>query len=208
MWMEEGCNYKKLNGGEPGHGWRWDAHSETWMGLRWDLAGIEMQNDGVEGRLGWIWNANHGTWMEVRRDLGGVQALISKRGLVWDRTWMEELWCKYYHGGEARILGPWWNLGTWMEVRRYMDVGETRILGPGCRWERTWKHLTSTCWDLYGFEVTWKQPRCSFRDLDGVETSLGKGEIQVSGSGWRWDGTWMEVRRKYQHLDGGEMLPE
>ena len=46
-------------------------------------------------------------WMEVRHDLDG---------------------------GEARILGPWWNLGTWMEVRRYMDdVGETRILGLGCR---------------------------------------------------------------------------
>ena len=44
-------------------------------------------------------------WMEVRHDLAG---------------------------GEARILGPWWNLGTWMEVRRYMDLGET-ILGPGCR---------------------------------------------------------------------------
>ena len=95
MWMEEGYNYKKLNGGEPGHGWRWDAHPENWMGLRWDLAGIEMQQDRVEGRLGWIWNANHGTWMEVRRDLDGVQALISKRGLVWDRTWME-LWCKYH----------------------------------------------------------------------------------------------------------------
>ena len=36
-------------------------------------------------------------------------------------------------GGEARILGPWWNVGTLMEVKRYMDVGETSILGPGCR---------------------------------------------------------------------------
>ena len=102
MWMEEGCNFKKLKGGEPGHGWRWDAHPETWMGLRWDLAGIEMQQDGVEGRLGCIWNANHGTWMEVRRDLDGVKALISKRGLVWDRTWME-LWSKYHdlNGGDV-----------------------------------------------------------------------------------------------------------
>ena len=114
-----GCNNKKLNGGEPGHGWRWDAHPETWMGLRWGMAGIEMQQDGVEGRLGWIWNANHGTWMGVRRDLDGVQALISKRGLVWDRTWME-LWCKYHdlNGGDV----------TWIQMRHEtsdLDGGET-----------------------------------------------------------------------------------
>ena len=67
MWMEEGCNYKKLNGGEPGHGWRWDTHPETWMGLRWDLAGIEMQQDGVEMLImgpGWRWDV---IWMEFRR---------------------------------------------------------------------------------------------------------------------------------------------
>ena len=119
MWMEEGCNYKKLNGGEPGHGWRWDDHPETWMELRWSLAGIEMQQDGVEGRLGCIWNANHGTWMEVRRDLDGVQALISKRGLVWDRTWTE-LWSKYHdlNGGDV----------TWIQMRHEtsdLDGGET-----------------------------------------------------------------------------------
>ena len=138
IWMEEGCNYKKLNGGEPGHGWRWDTHPETSMGLRWDLAGIEMQQDGVEERLGWIWNANHETWMEVRRDLDGVQALISKRGFVWDSTWME-LWCKYHdlNGGDV----------TWIQMRHEtsdLDGGETvhrwgeiRILKFGCRWNKT-----------------------------------------------------------------------
>ena len=134
MWME-GCNYKKPNVGEPGHGWRWDAHLETWMGLRWDLAGIEMQQDRVEGRLGWIWNANLGTWMEVGRDLEGVKALRSRRRLVCDRAWME-LWCKYHDlNGSETSHGYRWDMKfrTWMEVRQYMDGGETWILGSWCR---------------------------------------------------------------------------
>ena len=172
MWMEEGCNYKKLNGGEPGHRWRWDAHPETWMGLRWDLAGIEMQQDGVEGRLGWIWNANHGTWMEVRQDLDGVQALILKRGLVWDRTWME-LWCKYhdlngseYAGGEM-LHGCRWDtkLRTWMEVRQYIGGGEIRILEFGCRWDRTWMDV----WRTWPIDISWMDVRCKYLGLDWYE---------------------------------------
>ena len=120
--------------------------------------------------LWWGWDAIIDIWM--RRDM----------------PWME---VRYdLDGGEACILGPWWNLGTWMEVRRYMDVGETRILGPGCRWERNWKHLTSTFWDL-GLRV--------WGDLKTAQTTS---RIQLSWPGLRWDVTWIVVRCEYRDLDG------
>ena len=108
------CNYKKVNGGEMGHGWRWDAHLETWIGFRWDLAGTEMQQDGVEGRLGWIWNANLGTWMEMRPDLNGGEMRIY--GMDGVRQVMD--------GGKMHILRPGW--------------GEMKIAWPGRRWDAMW----------------------------------------------------------------------
>ena len=163
-----------------------------------------------------IWMRRDMPWMEVRHDLDG---------------------------GEACILGPWWNLGTWMEVRRYMDVGETRILGPGWRWERTWKHLTSTFWDLgsrvwgdlktaclgfnyhdldwgetwpglwWGVNIgTWMdvarvKVRCEYLYLGGIQMVRRKGWLKIIlGIKCRWRRTWMEVRYKSLHLNGGEMV--
>ena len=165
-----GCNCRKLNGGETGHGWRWDAHLLDGVGMglswNWDATGW------VEGWLGWIWDTNRGTWMEVRRDLDEVQALISRRGLVWDRTWME-LWCKYHDlngselaGGEMSH-GCRWDpkLRTWMEVRQYMDGVEIKILEFGCRWDRTWIDV----WGTWAINITLMDVRWKYLGLDWDE---------------------------------------
>ena len=95
-------------------------------------------------------------------------------------------------GGET---WPRWRWGTYIGAlveSWYLDVGETRILGPGCRWERTWKHLTSTFWDL-GMRV--------WGDLKAAQ-------MQFSGPGWRGEinlGAWLGVRCKSWDLAEGEM---
>ena len=95
-------------------------------------------------------------------------------------------------GGET---WPRWRWGTYIGAlveSWYLDVGQTRILGPGCRWERTWKHLTSTFWDL-GLRV--------WGDLKAAQ-------MQFSGPGWRGEinlGAWLGVRCKSWDLAEGEM---
>ena len=105
--------------------------------------------------------------------------------------WRRESRC--LSGIEAQILE------TWMCVRSdldwdgmHLDLGETRILGPGCRWERTWKHLASTFWDL-GLRV-WGDVKAA--------------QMKFSGPGWRGEinlRAWLRVRCKSCDLAEGEM---
>ena len=56
------------------------------------------------------------------------------------------------------------------------------------------------------------------QDVDGGDTHIStwigvKWDLHAGGPymfivAWRCDTPWMEVRCKYQHLDGAEMLPE
>ena len=134
-------------------------------------------------------------------------------------------------------LGWWW-YGNGLQW--------TRISGP-CRWDATWNEVRCESIDIgmFDFEldagqtgpvwmwdphlrfglvlnVTWKEQRCSFGDLDGAEMSPGwrweanvatwielrhdldGGYIWIYGPKWRWDGTWMEVRLIFD-LGLGEM---
>ena len=59
---------------------------------------------------------------------------------------------------------------TWMVVRWYMDGGEPRFFGHGCRWCRTWmevKHIMRPGWVS---DWTWMDTRCSFLDPHEGET--------------------------------------
>ena len=162
-----------------GQGWRWDAYLETWIGVRWDLDGAEIQYPV--------------TWMELRRILDGGETRMM--GPVLD-------------GGETRLdgramhilgLGWMWDL-TWMGVRREftdLDGGET---GHWSRWDAYIETWIWVRWDIDGAELqfvwlTWMELR---RDLDG-------GETWISGLRWRWDMIWMEVTHGYVDLDGSEI---
>ena len=35
--------FRNLDEGEMEQGWRWDAYLETWIGVRWDLDGADIQ---------------------------------------------------------------------------------------------------------------------------------------------------------------------
>ena len=83
-----------------------------------------------------------------------------------------------------------------MEVRWYMDGGETKFLGHGCRWGRTWMEVRHIMRPGWVSNWTWMDTRCSFWDPHEGET----------WPGWRWDAnieTWIEVSCD---LGGCEML--
>ena len=175
--MEVTHEFRNLDEGEMGQGWRWDAQLETWIGVRWDLDGAEIQ---------YIV-----TWMELRRMLDGDEMPITGPvldggetrpwwtcdanfglGWMWDLTWMvvrREF--TDLNGGET---GHWSRcdayIETWIWVRRDRDVAELQFGWPG-----------------WSGDATWLEVRHGYRYLDGDET----------WSGWRWHmdiGTWMEVR--------------
>ena len=161
-----------------GQGWGWDAELETWIGVRWDLDGAEIQ---------YIV-----TWMELRRMLDGDEMPIT--GPVLD-------------GGETRPWwtcdAKFW---TWMDVRLNLDGCEAWIYRPEWRWNRTLIEMRRIYrdldlgkkgqrWSWATIRVTWMEWR---RDLVG-------GETWISELGWRWDMIWMEVTHGYRDLDGGEI---
>ena len=88
------------------------------------------------------------------------------------------------------------NFAIWMGVRWGLYGSETQILGPG------WDELgPGWIWDAIcgiwrGWDVAW-MVRHKYRDLAGDET-------WISGLGWWWDGTWMELICNCLDLDGGE----
>ena len=146
------------------------------LDMDWDGMHILRPGYGEMG-LWWGWDAILNIWMEVRCALDGGETRPRWR---WGMNIgaLVESW--YLDGGET-VHGCRWdkNLGSWMSVKQDLEA------------------LISTFWDLGGFEVTWKQPRCSFRDLDGVETSLDGGGV---GNVLRWTAhlkRWLNVKRKY-----------
>ena len=99
---------------ETGPGWRWVVILQTWMEVRWDLGGAEMQVFAPGMRWG-------GTCMKVRP----TSRALDRCGMGPARSW------------DAIV-------GTWMSVRSNFHGGETWILGPRCGWNRTWMKVRHT----------------------------------------------------------------
>ena len=153
-------------------------------------------------------------------------------GCMRDVTCLEVRYQCSYPGGSGTVHGWRWdrNLWTWMEMNRYMDGDETRILGPGSWWGRKWTDVKNTSWDQNEFDMgldwvdlhffwAWMEER---KYIEGVDARIlrpgcrwDKAWLYVRhtswdpdgfeiGHGWNWDailGTWMELRH---HLGGGE----
>ena len=144
-----------------------------------------------------------------------------------DVTCLEVRYQCSYPGGSGTVHGWRWdrNLWTWMEMSRYMDGDETRILGPGSWWGRTWMQVKHTSWDQNEFDMglnwvdlhfsgpgwrresTLKELMQESWDLDANETRPGYEETHILKSGWFWDWTWMELRCNSRDLDGAETSP-
>ena len=126
-------------------------------------------------------------------------------------------------GGDMRPGMRWeTKFWTWLEVGRDMDGGEIRIHWPGYRWYSTYMRKVTRIWGPKCKRGRyWMEGRRTFWDLQvfvrGPESwnaipmnrkelihSRDWGEMQMSGHGWRWNATWMEVRCDYRGLGGGE----
>ena len=180
--------------------------------------------------LEWSWEANLVTYMSVKCDLDEGETKLSL-GCMRDVTCLEVRYQCSYAGGSGTVHRWRWdrNLCTWMEMSQYIDGDETRILGPGSSWDRTWTDVKYTSWDQNEFDMdldwldlhfsgpewrresTLKELMQESWDLDADETRSGyrwdtswdPDGIEI-GHGWNRDailGTWMELRH---HLGGGE----
>ena len=176
----------------------WDAALMTWMEVRCSINGGDTC---ILGPL-CIWIK---FWMEVRHNLDGgesqMKVMKMRRWMKWEGTWIERRDSWDLNGGETWYRRRWeWDVpGTWMQVRWYMDGGETQVFCPG------WGEMgLGWSWDaILGTWIrTWVEPRC---DLNGDVT-------RILGLGWRLNVTWMEARHKFRNLygvrwdlDAGEM---
>ena len=152
-WMEVTQESWDLNAGDTGSGWRWDTNLGTWIALRWDLEGAEIQST----RPAWRWDV---ILMELRRESYGLDWAEMRDEWRWDEhleTWMfiydawMELGCNFgtwvevrhtswnLHGFEM-VLGWSWDaiLWTWMEIRHHRNGGETQMWGPALSWDMVW----------------------------------------------------------------------
>ena len=143
-WHEESWG---LHAGDAGSGWRRDTNLETWIALRWELEGAEIQYT----RPGWRWDV---TLMELRResydlDWAGMRPEWGEHLETWMviyDAWME-LGCNFgdLGRGEAHILKLAWVWdGAWMELRCNivdLDGDET---SP--KWK--WNANVGTCIEL------------------------------------------------------------
>ena len=177
--MEVTQEYWDLNAGDAGSGWRWDTNLGTWIALRWDLGGAQIQST----RPGRRWDV---ILMELRRESYGLDWAEMRDEWRWDEhleTWMF-------------IYDAWMELGcnfwTWVEVRHtsWNLHGFEMVLGWS--WDAmlwTWME-----WDITEMEV---KRKC--KDLYWAETWSGWRDVNL--------GVWMEVRWKSWDLVGGEMGP-
>ena len=108
---------------ETGPGWRWVVILQTWMEVRWDLGGAEMQVFAPGMRWG-------GTYMKVRPTSRALDGCGMGPAWSWDAI-----------------------VGTWMSVRHNLHGGETWFLGPRCGWNRALMKVRHTSWDLDGDEM-------------------------------------------------------
>ena len=113
-------------------------------------------------------------------------------GCMRDVTCLEVRYQCSYPDGSGTVHGWRWdrNLWTWMEMSRYMDGDETRILGPGSWWGRTWMEVKHTSWNQNEFDM----------DLNWVD-------LHLSGLGWRRESTSKELMQEFWDLDANETRP-
>ena len=220
-----------MYGGDAVHGWRWDLNLGIMMQVRKVRYGGETYifipwcvSNGTWMKLG---RCRLGTWMEVRHHLDGGETRVSGPFWRWDWTWIS-VRCEFSDldgdnvlcGDGTRIFETWIQLrrdlsevelfvirpvwisnGIWMELRcNYLDMGWGEMR-PG------WSSGVNL-WPLIelGQDVDWGDTNIS--TVIGVRWDLHAGGPYMFIVAWRCDATSLEVRRNYQHLDGGEMLPE
>ena len=210
--MELRCKFRELDGGDTPPGWWWDADIRTWV---WG-----------ETQPWWM------AWLEVRQGIDRGAPYSFRPGCRWDVTWVEVTHeyrdldgVETLSGGRCDVT-----IWTWIGLRQYMYGGETKIVGPGSRWDRTWMELRhclegGVMW-LYGPGLGWDSTCMEVRlkSLDPDPDEIGPGwrwdtyleslmalwgclygaEVQFWGLGWRWDVTWMEMRHKHKDLDWSE----
>ena len=182
-----------------------------------------------------------GTWMEVRCNSPDIDGGKMGPGWSWDA-----IPCTRMRWGGACMkvrptpwaldrgeMGPAWSwdaiFGTWMAVRRDLHggeacIGETWILGPGCRSNRTWVMVRHTSQDLDGDDTRpgwmWE---VILRPEWGLDKNLGKFMEDRSRSrdldlGERWPEwrcyardamleTWLELSHKFWYPDGAQFDP-
>ena len=134
----------RLNAGDAGPGWRWDANLCILMELRWCTDEVYTSILG----FGFWWDR---TWMEVR-------CTFMKPGWVWDDAWIG-VKCIFWG------LGRRWCV-TWKEVwGKYvnLDWGETRHGRRGNVNLGVQMELRCWSWDLDG--VRWDQDLAEMHSL-------------------------------------------
>ena len=175
-WMVVRREFTDLNWGETGHWSRCDAYIETWICVRRDRDGAELQFRWP----GWSWDA---TWLEVRhgyRDFDGDETWSGWRWHMDIGTWMESYW---------------WVI-TGMEVRpkfRCLGGGEMEMDGGEIdNLMLRWGELVSGWrWNThFGTRLGWG-PGWNWESNGGIWMEVGRD----------FDG----VRHDYWNLDGGEM---
>ena len=192
--MDVRCKFWDLDGCETYPGWLWgvnlqtwievkqghwsrcDAYIETWICVRRDRDGAELQFRWP----GWSWDA---TWLEVRhgyRDFDGDETWSGWRWHMDIGTWMESYW---------------WVI-TGMEVRpkfRCLGGGEMEMDGGEIdNLMLRWGELVSGWrWNThFGTRLGWG-PGWNWESNGGIWMEVGRD----------FDG----VRHDYWNLDGGEM---
>ena len=123
----------RLNAGDAGPGWRWDANLCILIELRWYTDGVYTSILG----FGFWWDR---TWMEVR-------CTFMKPGWVWDDAWIG-VKCIFWDwdGGDVSPGRRWEaSMWTWIEVRLDMEGEETWILESKWSWDAD--HETWMGWD-------------------------------------------------------------
>ena len=136
-WVEMRCNFRDLDGGKTSPRWRWDVNIETWIKVRHDLDGWDVNMgglDGIQTQPGWMWNENLWTWMKVRWYMDGGDIIFFWPGLRWDRMRMP-MRCKFWNLAGFETVSLWSWDATWMGVRcNTMDLHEGEMI-HGCRWD-------------------------------------------------------------------------
>ena len=108
---------------------RWKAN---WMEVNYKKMGPGMK-----------WDANILYWIEVKLCMNGGETIIIWPGCRWGRTWMD-LRCTSWdlYGFEMGSECSWdIVIPIWMELRRHLNEGETRILEPVFMWDSTWMEM-------------------------------------------------------------------